>query len=219
MVIPKKKQDHNESDNIVSKTEFGRHTFHKEFYNITNLFHLCTIDCLLGLCYLYGERRPIPLPLAAIWRYDIYIGRDAHSCAIACPLAECYLYGEWCPILVPLSVLWRYVTWTGSGAPSLYHWLSSGGMLPVRGVVPHVCTTGYPLVVCYLYGEWCPIPVPMAVRKKYVTCTGSGAPSLYHWLSAGGLASTWQTSSRLTPTLRLLVNCFHNRISGPSAFN
>ena len=37
MVIPKKKQDHNESDNIVSKKEFGRHTFHKEFYNITNL--------------------------------------------------------------------------------------------------------------------------------------------------------------------------------------
>ena len=160
MVIPKKKQDHNESDNIVSKTEFGRHTFHKEFYNITNLFHLCTIDCLLGLCYLYGERRPIPLPLAAIWRYDIYIGRDAHSCTIACPLAECYLYGEWCPILVPLTV-----------------------------------------------------------RRQYVTCTGRGAPSLYHCLSAGGLASTWQTSSRLTPTLRLLVNCFHNRISGPSAFN
>ena len=154
---------------------------------LTNLFHLCTIDCLLGLCYLYGERRPIPLPLAAIWRYDIYIGRDAHSCTIACPLAECYLYGEWCPILVPLTVRRQYVTCTGRGAPSLYHYLSSDGMLPEQGVVPHLCTTGCPLVVCYLYGEWCPMFVPLAVLWWYVTCTGSGAPSLYQWLSASSM--------------------------------
>ena len=107
--------------------------------------HTFTIGCHLAVWYLYRERCPFLYHCLSSGGMLPVRGVVPHPCTTICPLTVCYLNGEWCPIFVPLAVLWWYVTCTGSGAPSLYQWLSASSMLPVRGAVPHLCTTGCPL--------------------------------------------------------------------------